>query len=155
MGNNRTFESFVGFAVVLITIFFSLYAFNYSKLKHEDGYVLFANFDRIDGINVGSELRIGGIKVGNVIKIELDQKSYLVKVSLLVKKDITLPKDTIAKVETDGLLGGKYLSLDPGAEDSMLKPGDEISRTQGSITLESLIGKFLLFSSGSEKKASN
>ncbi|MDR1366252.1 MAG: outer membrane lipid asymmetry maintenance protein MlaD [Holosporales bacterium] len=153
MENSRAFESLIGFAVIVITALFAAYAFNYSKLNQEDGYILYAKFDNISGIDEGSEVRLGGIKIGSVVDISLDSESYLAKVAISVKNNVKLPKDTVVKIDSEGLLGGKYLNLDPGSDEEFLKPGEEITRTQSSLSLESLIGKFLLSTNGSEKKA--
>ncbi len=152
MENNRAFESMVGFAVIVVAILFSVYAFNYSKLKTESGYPLFAKFDRIDGIKEGSEVRLGGIKIGRVVKIELDGDEYVAKVWFRINDNIKLPTDTAVAVNSDGLLGGKHIYINPGADDEYLKPEDEVLHTQGSINLESLIGKFVVSDDKSDKK---
>ena len=93
-------------------------------------------------------MRIAGVKVGSIRAISLDPKTYLAKVTFSVQKDLQLSTDTSATVSTDGLLGGKYLALATGGEDKMLQPGGTVTITEGSINLESLIGKYIFPSVG-------
>jgi phospholipid/cholesterol/gamma-HCH transport system substrate-binding protein len=111
------------------------------------GYDLHAKFDRIDGLSVGSDVRVAGVKVGSVTAARIDPKSYQAVVNFTVASDLQLPKDSSAVVTSDGLLGGKYLSLEPGGDIAMLPAGGEITLTQSSISIEQLLGKFI-FSAG-------
>ena len=107
------------------------------------GYPLHAVFEHVDGLALGADVRIAGVKVGSITGIKLDPKSYLADVRFSVAKDVELTDDSSATISTDGLLGGKYLALATGGDDKILKPGGEITITQGSINIESLIGKYL------------
>jgi phospholipid/cholesterol/gamma-HCH transport system substrate-binding protein len=112
------------------------------------GYDLHAVFDHVDGLSLGADVRIAGVKVGSVTTIALDPKTYLADVHFSVQNDIQLTDDSSATVASDGLLGGKYLALATGGDEKTLKPGGEITITQGSINLESLIGKYIFGSTG-------
>ena len=112
------------------------------------GYDLHAKFDHVDGLSVGTDVRVAGVKVGSIQAISLDPKTYLANVVFSVQKDLQLSTDSSATVSTDGLLGGKYLALAPGGEEKMLQPGGEVTITQGSINLETLIGKYIFPSVG-------
>jgi phospholipid/cholesterol/gamma-HCH transport system substrate-binding protein len=114
-----------------------------SSWKSIDGYVLKAKFDRADGLTEGTDVKISGVRVGKIDSIEVDPKSFLAVVTFHISKDIKIPVDSAAGVTSDGLFGGKYLSISPGGEDETLKNGEEIERTTGPINLEGLIGKFL------------
>lgn len=118
-------------------------------------YPLSASFDRIDGLTVGSDVRMSGIKVGTVTGQTLDTDTFLAKVELSIDKGIELPEDTSAKIASDGLLGGSYLSLDPGGSMDLLASGDEIEFTQGSIDIMSLIGQAIFSFTGSEAETGN
>jgi phospholipid/cholesterol/gamma-HCH transport system substrate-binding protein len=86
---------------------------------------------------------MGGIKIGSVVRQSLDPVTYRAVVTFTVQPDIKVPADTSATIESESLLGGRYLSLVPGGDDRMLNPGQEVRYTQASISLEQLLGKFL------------
>lgn len=143
MARRNPAEIVTGAAVLLIAGGFLAYALANTGQSGGAGYPLRAAFDHIDGINPGSDVRIAGVKVGSVLSTALDPKSFLADVTFTVQNGIKLPTDSSATVTTDGLLGSKYLALQPGGSDKMLGPNGEITITQGSISIESLIGKYI------------
>ena len=142
-------ETLLGAIVLIVAIVFLGFAYSASRLSDEPGYELVARFDRVDGLQRGSDVRIGGIKVGTVVDQRLDPATYRAEVRFTVQEDVELPSDSSVAVAMDGLLGGKYLSLVPGGDIEMLEPGDEVSLTQSAINLEDLIGH-LIFGGGSD-----
>jgi phospholipid/cholesterol/gamma-HCH transport system substrate-binding protein len=135
-------------AVVLVVAFgFLGYALAHSGRSIASGYPLHASFDRIDGLVVGADVRVAGVKVGSVTGAVINPQTYQAVVDFTVNDSIKLPKDSSAVITSDGLLGGKYLSLEPGGDSAMLGPGGEITVTQSSISIEQLLGKFI-FSAG-------
>jgi phospholipid/cholesterol/gamma-HCH transport system substrate-binding protein len=136
-------EVLTGAVVLLIAAGFLVYAVAHSGRTTSSGYQLFAKFDHIDGLSVGSDVRIAGVKVGSVTETRIDPQSYMAVVGLSLRNDIKLPKDSSAEITSESLLGGKYLALVPGGDETMLKPGQTITITQGSISLEQLLGKFI------------
>lgn len=108
-------------------------------------YSLYARFENIGGLVRRSKVSIGGVVIGRVAEITLDQETYTALVRMEIDRDVqTISTDTTAAILTDGLLGGKYIGLSLGAEEEFLVSGDEITDTQSAIVLEELIGKFLL-----------
>ena len=91
----------------------------------------------------GSDVRLAGVKIGTVQGATIDPKTYLADVTLSVRGDVKLPTDSSAEITSDGLLGGKYLALAPGGAEAMLPAGGTITVTQGSVSLEQLLGKFI------------
>lgn len=144
-------ETIMGGVVLAVAAFFLVFAYTSSDIARVGGYELYAKFDRVDGLQEGSDVRLSGIKVGTVVNETLEPETYLAVLTLSIDPRVTLPADTVAKIMSDGLLGGKYLALDPGGDERMLQPGDEIQFTQSSINLEDLIGRYI-FSSGGEKE---
>jgi len=134
--------SLIGAVVLLVAGWFLVFAYERTDNVSSDGYVLQARFDRIDGLNVGSDVRVAGIKVGSILESTLDGKTYQAIVKFSVVSDVNLPLDTAAAISSESLLGGSYLSLLPGAEEEHLQNGDEIEETQDSVDLLGLIGKF-------------
>lgn len=153
MEKGRTFETVVGLLVLVTAIMFSYYVYTKTSWHSMDSYVLSANFDKADGLSEGGDVKISGIKVGKIIDTSVDPVSFSAVVRFCVSKSIKLPVDTSANVASDGLFGGRYLSLVPGGNEELLKEGDTIESTIGPIDLESLIGKFLFQNKDSEEKA--
>lgn len=111
-----------------------------------DYYRLVAEFDNIGSLRARAPVRIAGVKVGQIEKIELQNQRFKAKVTLLINKsENNLPSDTSASILTEGLLGSNYIGLVPGYEETTLKDGNLISNTHPALILENLIGQ-LLFS---------
>lgn len=111
--------------------------------RSSSGIPLTAQFDHIDGLDVGSDVRLAGVTVGQVTSETVNPKDYQAVVTLTLRSDIKLPTDSSVVVTSDSLLGGKYLALAPGGADTMLAPGGRITQTQGAISLEQLLSKFI------------
>ena len=120
-----------------------------------DGMQLSAGFDKIDGLSNGADVRIAGVKVGTVTDSRINPQSFAAELTLKVDRTLKLPQDTSAEITSEGLLGGKYVSLVPGGSDKLLADGSRITETQGSVSLESLLGRFIFsvtqMNSGSDK----
>ena len=116
-----------------------------------EGYEISANFSRIDGLSVGNDVRISGVKVGTVTAQDLNPESFMAVVKMSVRADLSLPLDSSAKIASDGLLGGKFVALEPGGDIDMIEAGGEIEYTQGSVNLEDLIGQVIYSSTSSDK----
>ena len=144
-------ETVMGAVVLVVAALFLAFAYKTSQLRSVSGYELNAEFERVDGIRQGSDVRISGIKIGSVMTEELDPKSFLATVRMSIDPAIKLPDDTVAEVVSSGLLGDKYLSLVPGGSDKVLPEGGKIKYTQSSVSLEHLIGQ-MIFSAPSGKK---
>ncbi|HYZ25155.1 MAG TPA: outer membrane lipid asymmetry maintenance protein MlaD [Rhodopila sp.] len=143
MGRHSVAEVITGAFVLVIAIGFLAFAVSHSGRSVGSGYPLHASFAHIDGLNVGGDVRIGGVKVGTVTDEQLDPKTFEAVVSMSIQDGIELPKDTGAAVTSESLLGGKYVSLSPGGDTTNLKPGDAITVTQSAVSLEELLGKFI------------
>ena len=143
MAHRNIAEVGAGAAVLLVAAGFLFYAVANSDRGSSAGYTLHARFDRIDGLNVGADVRVAGVKVGNVVSEKIDPKNYLADVSFTIQSGIQLPKDSSATVSTEGLLGGKYLAVVPGGDEQMIPPGGRVTITQSAVSLEDLLGKFI------------
>jgi phospholipid/cholesterol/gamma-HCH transport system substrate-binding protein len=143
MANRGFGEVLTGAAVLLVAVGFLGFAVAHSGRTAATGYKLHASFDHIDGLNAGADVRIAGVKVGNVLDMRVDPKSFLAEVTLSVSDRIHLPKDTSAEVASESLLGGKFLNLSPGGDAQDIPAGGTITITQSSINLEQLLGKFI------------
>ncbi len=151
MGRNLV-ETLMGAFVLGLAVVFLVFAYDQGGRKTTDGYSLTGKFDRIDGLAEGSDVRMSGIKIGTVTRQTLDPKTYLAILTLNIRNDVKLPKDSSARIASDGLLGDKYLSITPGGEDAMLAAGQEIQYTQGSVDIVSLVGRMLFTQTGKKDK---
>ena len=136
MNRSVVFETIVGFFVIAAAAAFMVYAYGVTgQNMGRDSYRLDAVFGRIDGITIGSEVRIAGVKIGYVSAHQLNIKTYEADLQLLIANSVPIPEDSIAKVVTDGCLGGAHISIEPGAAEEMLRAGHEINSTLGSVDL--------------------
>jgi phospholipid/cholesterol/gamma-HCH transport system substrate-binding protein len=147
-------EPILGALVLVAAAAFLVFAYNKAGERSFSGYPLTARFSSIDGLETGSDVRIGGVKIGQVTDISIDPDTYLALVKMTVAPEIKIPTDSVASITTEGLLGGKYVGLEPGVSDTMLKPGGLITHTEASVSLEGLIGKFM-YSGGDNKSGGN
>ncbi len=143
MASRDIAEVLTGAVVLVVAVGFLGFAVAHSGRSIGAGYLLTAKFDHIDGLAVGADVRIAGVKIGTVTEERIDPETYLAVVDMRLRDDIKVPKDTSAEITSESLLGGKFLTLTPGGDATMLKPGQVITITQSSVSLEQLLGKFI------------
>jgi phospholipid/cholesterol/gamma-HCH transport system substrate-binding protein len=140
----RTLEISVGAFVLAGILGLVFLAFRVSGVVVGDtsgNYVLKAKFDDVAGLRVRSKVSLAGVTIGRVAKIGVDSETAEAIVTMEVSDDVdNLSVDTGARIQTEGFLGGRYISLVPGGEDQLLTDGDTITNTQGALVLENLIG---------------
>jgi len=137
-------ETLIGAVVLAVAGGFLVYAANTADVGvGGSGYELFAKFRKAEGIDIGGDVRIAGVKVGSISGMTLDPATYYAKVTFVVDRDVKVPQDSLAKITSSSLLGDSYIAIDPGAEDLMLEPGEELTITQSSVSIGDLIGKFI------------
>jgi phospholipid/cholesterol/gamma-HCH transport system substrate-binding protein len=146
-------ETVMGAVVLVVAAVFLFFAYSTSQLHAVQGYEVTAEFERIDGIREGGDVRISGIKIGSVVAEKLDPKTFLATLRISIDPVVKLPDDTVAEIVSAGLLGDKYLSLVPGGSDNVILPGGRIKYTQSSISLENLIGQMIFSAPGGKKGA--
>lgn len=137
-------ETVIGALVLAVAGLFLMFAYQTADLGGvRGGYQVTAQFDRVTGLRVGNDVLISGVKVGTVSAQRLDPVTFLAEITLTLDPAIRLPTDTVAVIASDGLLGGKYLSLDPGADDETIADGGRIHYTQSTPGLEQLLGQVI------------
>ncbi len=137
-------EALIGLVVVLLAAGFIGFAWDRTQAgSGTGGYELTARFPNVTGITPGTDVRLAGIRVGKVTSQSLDPASYEAVLRLTIDPALRLPVDSSAAITSEGVLGGSFIALTPGAETVMLKPGGEIVETSGSADLMGLIGSFI------------
>jgi phospholipid/cholesterol/gamma-HCH transport system substrate-binding protein len=136
------FETLVGVAVVAVATIFLVFSLQQrSDAAPRESYELHANFNRIDGISTGSDVRMAGVKVGTVSAVSLDPKSYKAAVTFTMKNGVQVPDDSTAQVQSDGLLGGAYIGIMVGGSFDYVPKGGTIEFTRGSVDLITVLSE--------------
>lgn len=139
-------ETAIGAAVIAAAIGFLAFSYSAADVASVSGYKVLARFDRADGLRDGADVRMSGIRIGQVTSMHLEKDTYFAVVEMEIEDGVKLPEDSSAEIVSESLLGGRFMSLTPGAEEKMLAAGGEIRFTQSPVSLEQLIGKFIFSS---------
>ena len=146
---SKVVETLIGAIVLIVAVFFVAFAYQSTgSTIASGGYELTARFTRVDGLAIGSDVRMSGIKVGTVIDQTLDTETFDAIVRMSIRDDIKMPDDTAVKIASDGLLGDTYISLEPGGSEDMLEDGGELEFTQGAVNLMDLIAQAVFGAAG-------
>ncbi len=147
-------EALVGLLVIGVAAWFVTFAYARTSggSTGNGSYEISARFPNATGVSEGTDIRVSGLKVGTVTHLKLDPKTYQAIASFSVDSAVKLPTDSSAAITSQGILGGSYISLVPGGDPTMMKPGAEIIDTQGSTDLMGLIGSYINRSGSSVAK---
>ena len=143
MAENTT-ETLIGGIVVAVAAGFLFYMSQATATSQSGGGMmeLHASFRSVEGVTVGTDVRMAGVKIGTVTGLDLDPKTYRAVVRLNLPDNLELASDTHALVSSEGLLGGSFVEIVPGGAPDLLADGDEIEDTQGAISVDTLLLKF-------------
>ncbi|MDW4497492.1 outer membrane lipid asymmetry maintenance protein MlaD [Sulfitobacter sp. D35] len=144
MSNNTT-EVIVGGAVLAAAIAFAVYAGQATGVTagRSASYPLEASFRSLEGVNVGTDVKLAGVKIGTVTDVRLNPETYRADTVVSVQDGIAIPDDSAIVVASEGLLGGNFIEIVPGGSPFFFEPGDAITDTQGAVSLISLLLKFV------------
>lgn len=136
-------EILAGAAVLAVAAGFALYAVRGSGVVSEpSSYPLSASFRSVEGVSVGTDVRLAGVKVGTVTALALNPETFFADATISMRKDVALPVDSTIMISSEGLLGGTFVEVQPGGALETLEPGGEIEDTQGAVSLITLLMKF-------------
>lgn len=141
--NKKPVETIMGIVVLVVAVFFLFFAYRVSDLQVVKGYELNAKFLKVGGLNVGSDVRINGIKVGTVISQKLNPEDYMVDITMSVAPNIKLPTDSEVAIVGDGLVGDKFIKIEPGKSEQYLKGGEFFANTKDFKSLEDMVGEII------------
>jgi phospholipid/cholesterol/gamma-HCH transport system substrate-binding protein len=143
MAKEQWAEMAVGAVVIAAAAGFLAYSLTVGGKARGRGYEVQAKFGQVGALAPGAAVSVAGVKVGTVSSISLDPKTFLAVVKLDLDAKTPLPADSVAKITSDGLLGGQHVAIEPGGSTDDLKQGSEIENTQGAVDLFGLVGQFL------------
>jgi phospholipid/cholesterol/gamma-HCH transport system substrate-binding protein len=138
-------EVIIGAVVIAVALGFVVFLYQSTGLSVSNSkhYELKADFRSADGIHVGTDVRLAGVKVGTVNDLSLNVETYRAEAELAIENAVDIPEDSALTVSSEGLLGGNFIEIIPGASYEYMQPGDEFLDTQGSVSLISLLLKFV------------
>ena len=142
---NNIAETLLGAVVVAVALGFLAFTYLRTGSGSLSGYEVLARLPKVDGLGIGTDVRVSGIKVGSISDLVLDPNNYLVTVHMNVRSDIKLPTDSSMMITSSGILGSSYLSITPGGDDKMIASGGYIENTQAAnaTDLMSLAGRVM------------
>lgn len=143
MSENTT-EVLVGTAVLVVAVGFLAYAGKVAGVSGGGGtYPLTASFRSLEGVNVGTDVRLAGVKIGTVTDVTLNPQTYRADTVIAVNEGVEIPDDSAILISSEGLLGGNFVEIQPGGSPFVFDKGAEIEDTQSSVSLISLLLKFV------------
>jgi phospholipid/cholesterol/gamma-HCH transport system substrate-binding protein len=142
--DNTITEVAVGAAVLAVAVGFFFYASGASDGAPAGGsYQLTASFRSAEGIAVGTEVRLAGVRVGTVTDMTLDPATFRAETTFTLREDLLLPDDSAISIASEGLLGGNFVEIIPGGSPFNYEPGDAVTDTQSSVSLMTLLMRFV------------
>ncbi|MCH2078574.1 MAG: outer membrane lipid asymmetry maintenance protein MlaD [Rhodobacteraceae bacterium] len=136
-------EVLTGAIVLVVAAAFVVFATSGGTSASRDNYELTASFTSVEGISVGTDVRMAGVKIGSVTSMELNPTTFRADVSMAVAETFELPDDSTVLISSEGLLGGNFVEVQPGGSPFNLEAGDEIVDTQSSVSLITLLLRFV------------
>lgn len=149
--NKRPVETIMGLVVLAVATLFMLFAYRVSDLQVIKGYEINARFLKVGGLNTGADVRINGIKVGTVVSQKINPLDYMVDVKLSIMPNILIPTDSVITVAGDGLMGDKFIKIEPGHSEQKLSNGDTATNTKDAKSLEDMVGEIIFMVTDDEK----
>lgn len=137
-------ETIVGIFVAIGLVCLGYMAIKLGKVSlfAEDPLVLYARFSSASGLKVGSPIEIFGIQVGNIQRVEIDSEKGMALVQMGIRKGIKVYEDANASIKAAGLIGDKFIKVDPGGSGDLLKPEGVITETLSAVDIGDLIGRY-------------
>ncbi len=148
--NKKPVETIMGFVVLAVATLFMVFAYRVSDLQVVKGYEINGRFLKVGGLNTGADVKINGIKVGTVISQNVNPLDYMVDVKLSIMPQILLPKDSQITIAGDGLMGDKYIKIEPGKSKEKLSAGDTALNTKEAKSLEDMVGEIIFMVTNDE-----
>ncbi len=141
-------ETVLGAVVLCVAGMFLFFAYTSAEVRAVTGYDITASFYKVGGLSKGSDARINGIKVGTVSGLTLDHETFEAVVTISLESSVALPTDSVAAIGSQGIVGGKYLRIEPGQAKDTIKAGGRIKKTRDFRSLEDQVGEIIFLATG-------
>lgn len=148
----KLIETIMGAVVLLVAGYFLVFAYTHADLREVKGYSVVVHLGNAAGVDRGADVRINGIKVGTVSSMGLDNQTFTSVVTLAIRDDIRLPDDTVVGISSDGLLGGKYISLEPGKSSNLILANGTLTKTKDFKSIEEMVGDLIFLATSEAPK---
>lgn len=146
MRRSYILEVTTGILVLIFTIFLLFFAFDkLSQIRksYKDCYKIYGLFSNANGIEIGDNVKISGVDIGNVTDISLDKKTYIARVDMCIQKGIRLSIDSSATISSTSVMGGKFINLSPGSDSKSISHGGRLEHTQSEASMGGIMDKIL------------
>lgn len=150
--NKKPVETIMGLVVLGVAALFMMFAYRVSDLQAVKGYEIKSRFLKVGGLNTGADVRINGIKVGTVVSQSVNPLDYMVDVTLSIMPQISLPTDSVIMIAGDGLMGDKYVKIEPGKSNEKLKANAIAENTKDAKSLEDMVGEIIFMVTNNDEK---
>lgn len=150
--NKRPVETIMGLVVLVVASVFMWFAYHVSDLQVVKGYQINARFLKVGGLNTGADVRINGIKVGTVLAQKVNPEDYMVDVTLSIMPNISLPVDSSITIAGDGLMGDKFIKIEPGRSPEKMQPGSTATQTKDAKSLEDMVGEIIFMVTNNDEE---
>ena len=150
--NKKPVETIMGLVVLAVAALFMVFAYQVSDLQVVKGYEINARFLKVGGLNTGADVRINGIKVGTVLSQSINPEDYMVDVNMSLSPEISLPEDSEITIAGDGLMGDKFIKIEPGQSPNKLTPGSTATNTKDAKSLEDMVGEIIFMVTGDDNE---
>lgn len=152
MGRNLI-ETIMGAVVLAVAAFFLVFAYSHASVKKIEGYEVVAAFNGVGGLETGADVKINGIKVGTVTSQALDPQTFNAVIKLAITPSVQLPSDTVASISSEGLLGGKFVKLEPGKSKQTVPAGGTLAKTKDFRSIEEMVGELIFLATADNAPA--
>lgn len=142
--SKKSLHALVGAFIVTLGIVSIILSQSSSRGSSSGGYELIGRFGATDGVSVGTKVLLVGIQIGEVTRQYYDRESQRAVLHFTIRSELNIPLDSVALIVSDGMLGGKYIKIQPGGELEMLRAGDAFEYVQDSIVFEEILEKVIL-----------
>lgn len=139
--NRNIIETITGVLVLAIAVIFVVFVYEGTQGSTGKGYSVVARFTKVDGVSIGSDVRLAGIKIGSVTDKFLDPQNFDAVLRLTIEEKFHLPVDSLLRITSDGIFGNSYINIDPGQKAEFVAEGQELANTQAGINFIDLVGQ--------------
>ncbi|MFL2659979.1 MAG: MlaD family protein [Alphaproteobacteria bacterium] len=142
--NKNIFETILGVIVIIVAMVFGFKLYEQFNINNQSkSYIVYALFNNSGGIKKGADVRISGVRIGKILDVNLDNENYKAKIKMEISDKISLSKDSVVEIASDGFIGGKYVRIISGTDTKLIEQNSELENTKDIVSLEQMLGKLI------------